>query len=263
MYIGVGVPSIKRFDLVRSDYLVMGPGLPQLTDAEKALVPADIMAQVKDIPHSSTFGMMLERSPDDQSTCAHLCDEMKKHSKPRHGRCDFYEPFGDGHSWRLVEGDKVYGPTVGSTYYVAVWLRPFTSAKFGVAIGTWKEDFYTKYDKTAPSKCAAVTKDYEEKEMLAKDDPVKMEVCKAPATGITWKEQWTGPDECGAAGTKSAKCPDSGKAMTGGNVGSSGGDMTAATTIAPTDGAVSASNVARTLQAWIIVSIATLALVLQ
>lgn len=208
IYIGVGVPTIKRFDLLRADYLVVGPGLPDLSEEQKSKIPEGVLNQVASIPHSNTFGYWFNQAPDDQSTCDHLCDEMKKHSKPRFGRCDFHEPFGDTHSWRLVEGDEVYGPIVGATYYVAVWLRPYSSGKFGVAIGTWKEDFWTKYDLDKVELCEHATKDYSEKETLAKDDPVKYEVCQEPVKGITWEGQWEGPAECGACGSRSCGCPE-------------------------------------------------------
>jgi hypothetical protein len=207
IYIGVGVPTIKRFDLIRSDYLVVGPGLPALSDEQKAQIPEEILKQVAEIPHSNTFGYWFNQAPDDQSTCDHLCDEMKKHSKVRLGRCDFWEPFTDTHSWRVVEGDEVYGPNVGATYYVAVWLRPYTSGKFGVAIGTWKEDFFTKYDLDSAVLCDHATRDYDEKAILAKDDPVQYEVCKAGGP-ITWEAKWEGPAECGACGTRTCDCPD-------------------------------------------------------
>jgi hypothetical protein len=206
IYIGVGVPTMKRFELIRSDYLVVGPGLPPLSDEHKAQIPEDILAQVAEIPHSKNFGYWFNRAPDDQSTCDHLCDEMKKHTSVRLGRCDFYEPFTDTHSWRLVEGDEVYGPNVGATYYVAAWLRPYTSGKFGVAIGTWTEDFFTKYDLDKAEVCDAATKDYDEKNTLAKDDPVQYEVCKAPAQPLPWTATWEGPDECGTCGTRTCGC---------------------------------------------------------
>jgi hypothetical protein len=192
--------------LIRSDYLVVGPGLPALSDEQKSQIPEDILKQVADIPHSNTFGYWYNRAPDDQSTCDHLCNEMKKHCTVRMGRCDFYEPFTDTHSFRLVEGDEVYGPNVGATYYVAVWLRPWTSGKFGVAIGTWKEDFFTKYDLDKGEMCDKATKDYDEKETLAKDDPVQFENCKSPAPSINWTATWEGPDECGTCGTSTCGC---------------------------------------------------------
>jgi hypothetical protein len=206
IYIGVGVPTMKRFELIRSDYLVVGPGLPALSDEQKSQIPEDILKQVAEIPHSNTFGYWYNRAPDDQSTCAHLCDEMKKHCKVRMGRCDFYEPFTDTHSWRLVEGDEVYGPNVGATYYVAAWLRPWTSGKFGVAIGTWKEDFYTKYELDKNELCDKATMDYDEKEVMAADDPVQYESCKAASQEITWTADWTGPDECGTCGSRTCGC---------------------------------------------------------
>eukprot|EP00746_Dinoflagellata_sp_MGD_P085474 gnl/MRDRNA2_/MRDRNA2_33831_c0_seq1.p1 gnl/MRDRNA2_/MRDRNA2_33831_c0~~gnl/MRDRNA2_/MRDRNA2_33831_c0_seq1.p1 ORF type:complete len:511 (-),score=104.34 gnl/MRDRNA2_/MRDRNA2_33831_c0_seq1:356-1888(-) len=206
IYIGVGVPTMKRFELIRSDYLVVGPGLPALSDEDKAQIPEDILNQVAEIPHSSGFGYWYNRAPDDQSTCDHMCDEMKKHTAVRMGRCDFYEPFTDTHSWRLVEGDEVYGPNVGSTYYVAVWLRPWTSGKFGVAIGTWKEDFFTKYDLESKELCDKATKDYDEKETMAKDDPVQFEQCTSTPQNISWAATWEGPDECGTCGKTTCGC---------------------------------------------------------
>lgn len=197
---------MKRFELIRSDYLVVGPGLPALSDEQKSQIPEDILKQVAEIPHSNTFGYWYNRAPDDQSTCAHLCDEMKKHCEVRMGRCDFYEPFTDTHSWRLVEGDEVYGPNVGATYYVAAWLRPWTSGKFGVAIGTWKEDFYTKYEIDKNQMCDKATMDYDEKDTLAKDDPVQYESCTAASQKISWAADWAGPDECGTCGTRSCRC---------------------------------------------------------
>merc|ERR1719235_2436199 len=144
------------------------------------------MKQVEEIPHSNTFGYWFNEAPADQSTCDHLCDEMKKHCKVRFGRCDFYEPFGDTHSWRVVDVEDIFGPTNLATYYVAVWLRPDTSGKFGVAIGTWKEDFWTPYPKGKVSQCAADTGDYSEKKTLAENDPVMYQSCDSSEAPPTW-----------------------------------------------------------------------------
>ena len=67
-YVGVGIPPRERFAHVRADALIVGPGLPQLSDDDLALVLADVR---NDPVLASNPGGLLFRGPADQSTC--LC----------------------------------------------------------------------------------------------------------------------------------------------------------------------------------------------
>ena len=60
-------------------------------------------------------------------------------------RCNFYEPFGRTHSWRILDADNNVIPQAGATYHVAVWLQSDVSGKFGVAVGTWVENFWQTF----------------------------------------------------------------------------------------------------------------------
>jgi hypothetical protein len=62
-------------------------------------------------------------------------------------RCTFFEPFSSTNSWRVVDADNNVIPATdaGATYYVAVFLQQHQSAKIDIAVGTWVEDFQTRY----------------------------------------------------------------------------------------------------------------------
>lgn len=108
------------------------------------------------------MGALLHRSPADQSTCAHLGIVMKGSSTVRNGRCDFHEPYGNTHSWRVLDADDNLIPLQGEEYYVAVWLQEHQSGKIGIAFGTWKEDFMNPYSITTPT-CTRNMADFSEK----------------------------------------------------------------------------------------------------
>lgn len=165
-YVGVLVPSVARFDDVRADALVIGPGLPALTDEEMAQVPEDVKASP--IWDDESVGAILHRSPEDQSTCSHLGTVMTRSSTVRNGRCDFYERFGDSHSWPILDADNNVIPVAGATYHVAVWLQEDTSSKISIALGTWVENFFVPFDITAPT-CPRNLADFHEKESMPID----------------------------------------------------------------------------------------------
>lgn len=70
---------------------------------------------------------------------------MMDSSTIRNGRCDFYEPYGATNSWRVLDADNNVIPTAGETYHVAVWLQADVSGKFGIAVGTWVENFWMPF----------------------------------------------------------------------------------------------------------------------
>lgn len=161
-YVGVGIPPVDRQSEVRADALVIGPGLPALTDAEWALIPE----QVRNDPvwrSGDNMGAYFHQSPQDQSTCDHLGTVMQESSTVVDGRCDFYEPFGKTHSWRVLDADNNLLVEQGATYYVAVWLQENTSAKIGIALGTWVENFIAPYAIDTPT-CTRDLSDFSEKE---------------------------------------------------------------------------------------------------
>ena len=129
-YIGAGIPPVKRMARLRADALIVGPGLPQLSaDEVKALPPAVLNDPVMSKNRRKKMGAVLLRSPRDQSTCAHLGTVMQRHSKVVNGRCDFFGPYGQTHSWRVLDADNNVLPVKGAEYYVAVWLQQHQSGK--------------------------------------------------------------------------------------------------------------------------------------
>ena len=108
------------------------------------------------------LGAYYHVSPQDQSTCNHLGTVMFGESTVRNGRCDFYEPFGQTHSWRVLDADENVIPVEGATYHVVVFLQEDVSAKFGIALGTWVENFWNAYDIDTPG-CMRVMDDFSEK----------------------------------------------------------------------------------------------------
>ena len=151
-YVGAGVPPVKRMSQLRADAIIIGPGLPKLSADEIKTLPT----AVRDDPifsgdNANKLGAIIFRSPKDQSTCAHLGTVMQKHSKVVNGRCDFYEPYGRTHSWRVLDADNNVLPVKGADYYVALWLQDDQSGKVGVALGTWVENFWKPMTITTPS----------------------------------------------------------------------------------------------------------------
>ncbi|CAB9519826.1 Domain of unknown function (DUF305) [Seminavis robusta] len=161
-YVGVGIPTQDRFADVRADALIIGPGLPQLTADEWEQVPLE----VRNDPvwnSGSNIGAYFQSSPQDQSTCDHLGTVMRRASRVVGGRCDFYEPFGGSHSWRVLDADdNILVEGNGAAYHVAVFLQQDTSSKLGIALGTWVENFWTRYDIDTPG-CNRDMRDYSEK----------------------------------------------------------------------------------------------------
>jgi hypothetical protein len=121
-YFGVGVPTKPRFSSLRAAGMIFGPGLPNITTADRAALPAEVRNDpLLSQPGIGSLG--LEHSPADQSTCAHLSPTMFNASTVRNGRCDFFEPFGQTHSWRILDKDFNTIPLVNQTYYVVIFLE--------------------------------------------------------------------------------------------------------------------------------------------
>jgi uncharacterized protein (DUF305 family) len=68
----------------------------------------------------------------------------------------------------VLDADGNTMPIVGASYYAAVFLRDDTAAKIGIAIGTWKEDFVTRHELSAPT-CTRQISDWSEKKALQQD----------------------------------------------------------------------------------------------
>jgi len=166
-YVGVGIPTQDRFAAVRANALIIGPGLPTLTADEWSQIPEDV--QNDPVWNGNNIGAYFNASPEDQSTCDHLGTVMKEASSVVDGRCDFYESFGETHSWRVLDADnKLLPQGDGAIYHVAVFLQDDTSAKLGIALGTWVENFITQYKIDTPT-CARDLGDFSEKKGLQDD----------------------------------------------------------------------------------------------
>eukprot|EP00567_Pseudictyota_dubia_P015153 CAMPEP_0197438660 /NCGR_PEP_ID=MMETSP1175-20131217/5586_1 /TAXON_ID=1003142 /ORGANISM="Triceratium dubium, Strain CCMP147" /LENGTH=190 /DNA_ID=CAMNT_0042968431 /DNA_START=30 /DNA_END=598 /DNA_ORIENTATION=- len=111
-YVGVGTPPVERFEDVRANALIIGPELPSLSDEEMASLPEEIRT---DPVWTATpnIGAYYHVSPADQSTCNHLGAVMRNTTTVRNGRCDFFEPFGQTHSWRVLDADNNVIPVEG------------------------------------------------------------------------------------------------------------------------------------------------------
>lgn len=151
-YVGSGVPTESRFADLRVDGIIIGPGLPELSDDDKKYLESTASEVKKhyDILSTTTsdakYGALLFRSPVDQSSCAHLGPTMTRSSEVRNGRCDFYEPYGRTNSWRVLDADENKIPKENENYFVATFLQSHVSGKYGVAVGTWRENFYTNFE---------------------------------------------------------------------------------------------------------------------
>jgi len=159
VYVGVGIPTLSRYTDIRADSLIIGPGLPKLTSAEKANIPTEVLSQMDSIAGDN--GAIFTRSPADQSSCKHLSPVMSTSSSVRNGRCNFYEPYSGTNSWRVLDSDDNNLPQTGK-HYVAVWLQENTSGKIGIAIGTWAENFRNFYQ-LEPNLCSVYDRDFSEK----------------------------------------------------------------------------------------------------
>ena len=63
----------------------------------------------------------------------------------------------------MLDADNNSLPVAGGTYYVAVFLQEHTSGKFGIALGTWAEDFESDIAIDTPH-CARGMSDFFEKQ---------------------------------------------------------------------------------------------------
>mmetsp|Transcript_54530 Transcript_54530/g.100920 ORF Transcript_54530/g.100920 Transcript_54530/m.100920 type:complete len:645 (+) Transcript_54530:53-1987(+) len=134
----VTIPVIDRFADVRVHVLVIGPGLPSLSSEDEALVPAEALAAI-----SASEGAVLYVAPEDQSSCAHLYSEMMTMaSDVTDGRCHFHEPYGDTHTWVVL--DDMLTAVGAGTYRFAVFSAG-TTAKLSFACCDWPEDFTTPF----------------------------------------------------------------------------------------------------------------------
>lgn len=124
---------------------------------------------------------LVRRAPLDQSSCGHLGPTMTDASRVRNGRCDFYEPYGQTHSWRVLDADLLRIPIASEEYFVAVYFQEDVSGKLGIAYGTWQEDFATNFRVTAPS-CHRAMDDFSEKGG-EQTDRFPSEACPGGAVG--------------------------------------------------------------------------------
>jgi hypothetical protein len=190
MYVGVGIPPVARFDALRADAVLIGPGLPQLSEEDVALIPEEVR---NDPAWTSEMGAYFHRSPADQSTCDHLGATLSSSTTVKNGRCDFYEPYGQTNSWRVLDADLNNIPVNGAEYYIAVWFQEPTSGKLGIAMGTWKEDFFTPMDKVTPS-CVRDMTDYSEK---YNEQPEDFPVIQCAGTSVPQSDgHGTAPPSC-------------------------------------------------------------------
>lgn len=144
LVLGAGSPYQERFQSLKPVMLLMGPGLPELTAEELAQIPE----VVKSDPAFVSTGILYV-SPADQTTCDHLSEIMKKHSKPesKYGEevCVFHEEYMDNdYAWMLdVAVPSV--PEMNGEYYIVTWLQDNMSGKLSISYGTWAEDFRSEY----------------------------------------------------------------------------------------------------------------------
>jgi len=138
-------PNKERFKDVRVSVLTIGPGLPSLTEDEKARVPSEVLADIK-----AGEGAVLKEAPEDQTTCKHLASsEMTNATGPVKSvesageRCHFHEPYGDSHSWVLLDENVVAAES--GMHRFAVWNPKKTTAKLSFACCAWPEDWQTEY----------------------------------------------------------------------------------------------------------------------
>ena len=120
LYVGAGIPRLARFADTRIAALLVGPGLP--TDFDASTVPAEV-----DLAIPAGEGAVLYVAPEDQSTCGYMENTVMinagasrgvQDTKPRMGRCDFHELYGDSHSWPQIDKDTIVG---AGTFKVALW----------------------------------------------------------------------------------------------------------------------------------------------
>jgi len=144
MYFGAGIIMAERFSEARIQAMIVGPGLP----TPIADVPVDIPDQILNDPNMSENVIYLE-GPQDQSTCAHLCDIMLVDSLVVDDRCAWHERFTDTTWWWVLDHDEIEIPIGGETYYVVAWEQNFRKVKTVFGMGYWAEDFVTPYPEIA------------------------------------------------------------------------------------------------------------------
>ena len=115
LYFGVLTPKLDRFNDVRADAMLIGPGFPSLTDEEWAKVPD----AVKEDPiwNDETVGALLFEGASDVSNCTFLGMIMQFASEVEEGRCTFNDWFGQDASWPLLDYDDIIIPIADATYY--------------------------------------------------------------------------------------------------------------------------------------------------
>lgn len=134
-----GLPVLSRFSGVRVSVVIIGPGLPQLSGAEQAKVPAAVIANVK-----AGEGAFLIETPSDQSTCNHVhSKEMTASSQVKDNRCHFHEEYGDSHSWVLIDDNRTALAT--GEHRFAIFTITNQAAKVWFACCDWPEDFATQH----------------------------------------------------------------------------------------------------------------------
>jgi len=140
MYFGAGIILAERFSEARIHAMVVGPGLPTPVGD----VPVDIPDQILNDPNMSDNVIFLE-SPQDQSTCSHLCDLTLTSSIVVDGRCGWHEEYSDTTWWWVLDYDEIEIPIGGETYYIVAWEQNFRKVKTVFGMGNWDHDFLTNY----------------------------------------------------------------------------------------------------------------------
>jgi hypothetical protein len=140
--LSVVIPALERFTDVRMSVAVLGPNLTSVDD----LIAVDLPDQVLNYANQTEgFGAELFKSPQDQSTCAHVESEVfNKHTKVVDGRCHYHEQFGDTNTWVLLDTSLVV-PADGD-YKIAMFEQQCRTTKAIFSCCAWEDDFETQYD---------------------------------------------------------------------------------------------------------------------
>ena len=141
LYLGAGVPRLARFADTRIAALLVGPGLGAVDNNS---LPSQVSSQLTD----GSLGETLYQSPEDQSTCGHVVNDVMTGSgglTTELGRCNFYENWGSSNSYMNLD-KNITVPQAG-TYWAAVWTyhgtpANYSTGKFWVAPGGWSQTEY-------------------------------------------------------------------------------------------------------------------------
>ena len=126
LYVGAGIPRLARLADTRIAAVVVGPGMPEFTEA--ASVPAEVAVEVA----GSGMGAAFYPSAVDQTTCDYMATfngvdmVMKNATSTVLGRCNFYEDYGQSNSWPsldlLLNATNAAPTGSWDTYYAGFWV---------------------------------------------------------------------------------------------------------------------------------------------